>query len=66
VGPIPVYTLGNKTDLTERRETTDQEAADTLRSYETPILYTSAKSGENVEQAFQSLAKTIVETSKLE
>ncbi len=66
VGPIPVYTLGNKSDLVERRETTDQEAADTLRSYETPILYTSAKTGENVEQAFQSLAKTIVETSKLE
>jgi len=66
VGPIPVYTLGNKSDLGERREVTEEEAADTLRSYETPILYTSAKTGENVEQAFQSLAKTIVETSKVE
>ncbi len=63
VGPVPVYTLGNKSDLVERRETTEQEAADILRSYETPILYTSAKTGENVEQAFQSLAKTIVETT---
>ena len=66
VGPVPVYTLGNKSDLVERREVTDQEAADTLASYETPILYTSAKTGDNVEQAFQSLAKTIVETSKFE
>jgi small GTP-binding protein len=66
VGPIPVYTLGNKMDLLGRREVTEQEAADTLRLYETPILYTSAKTGENVEQAFQSLAKTIVETTKLE
>ena len=66
VGPIPVYTLGNKSDLVERRETTEEEAAETLRSYETPILYTSAKSGENVELAFQSLAKTIVETTKTE
>ncbi len=64
VGPIPVYTLGNKSDLTERRETTEQEASETLRPYETPILYTSAKTGDNVEQAFQSLAKTIVETTK--
>jgi small GTP-binding protein len=66
VGPIPVYTLGNKIDLVERRETPEQEATDVLRSYECPILYTSAKTGINVEQAFQSLAKTIVETSKLE
>ncbi len=66
VGPIPVYALGNKTDLAERRETEEQEASDTLRAYECPILYTSAKTGANVEQAFQSLAKTIVETAKLE
>ena len=66
VGPIPVYTLGNKVDLTERREVNEQEASDALRSYECPILYTSAKTGVNVEQAFQSLAKTIVETTKLE
>lgn len=66
VGPIPVYALGNKTDLTHRREVTDEEAASVLRSYECPILYTSAKSGENVEQAFQGLAKTIVESSVTE
>ena len=62
VGPIPVYALGNKVDLKERHETTEQEATDVLRSYECPILYTSAKTGANVEQAFQGLAKTIVET----
>lgn len=66
VGPIPVYTLGNKIDLTERREVHEQEASDALRSYECPILYTSAKTGSNVEQAFQSLAKTIVETTKVD
>lgn len=62
VGPIPTYALGNKVDLKERHETTEQEAADVLRSYESPIMYTSAKTGANVEQAFQGLAKTIVET----
>ena len=62
VGPIPVYALGNKVDLKERRETTEEEATEGLRSYECPIMYTSAKTGANVEQAFQGLAKTIVET----
>ncbi len=66
VGPIPVYVLGNKVDLTERRETTEEEAIETLRAYECPTLYTSAKTGANVEQAFHSLAKTIVETTKPE
>jgi small GTP-binding protein len=64
VGPVPVYALGNKTDLVERREVRDEEAADILRSYECPILYTSAKNGDNVEHAFQGLAKTIVESSQ--
>src|SRR5437667_173506 len=63
VGPVPVYALGNKTDLAHRREVTTEEASSTLLSYECPVLYTSAKTGENVEQAFQGLAKTIVESS---
>ncbi len=62
VGPIPVYALANKVDIKERRETTEQQATEILRSYECPIMYTSAKTGANVEQAFQGLAKTIVET----
>lgn len=66
VGPIPVYALGNKTDLTERRETTEEQAIQVLASYGCPILWTSAKTGVGVEQAFQSLAKTIVETATTE
>jgi Ras-related protein Rab-6A len=66
VGPIPTYALGNKTDLTQRREVNPEDATGILRSYECPILYTSAKSGENVEQAFQGLAKTIVESTSTE
>jgi small GTP-binding protein len=62
VGPIPVYALGNKVDLKDRRETTEEEAMQALEPYECPILYTSAKTGVNVEQSFQGLAKTIVET----
>ena len=63
VGPIPIYALGNKVDLTDRRETTEDDAVSVLRAYECPILYTSAKTGSNVEEAFQGLARSIVETS---
>jgi len=63
VGPVPVYALGNKSDLNGRRETNDDDARQVLTAYECPIFYTSAKTGENVEQAFQGLAKTIVEAA---
>lgn len=66
VGSIPVYCLGNKMDLKDRREVKEDEAHKVLEPYEAPILYTSAKSGDNVESAFQGLAKTIVESSLLE
>lgn len=66
VGPIPVYALGNKIDLRERCEIKEEDVRSVLHSYECPILYTSAKTGENVEQAFQGLAKTIIESSTTE
>ncbi len=65
VGRVPVYALGNKIDLRERRETTDEDAADTLRPFECPILYTSAKTGENVEDAFHGLAKAILDPGRV-
>jgi small GTP-binding protein len=60
VGPLPVCILGNKIDLRELRETTEQDAAEALRPFGCPILYTSAKTGENVEEAFHGLAKAII------
>ncbi|MGQ0797019.1 MAG: Rab family GTPase [Methanobacteriota archaeon] len=63
VGPIPVYVLGNKIDLNGRKETNDDDVRTVLGAYEAPVLYTSAKTGVNVEEAFQGLAKTIVENA---
>ena len=63
VGPIPVYALGNKIDLNGRREKNDDDVRAVLSAYEAPVLYTSAKTGVNVEEAFQGLAKTIVENA---
>src|SRR5437899_9708825 len=61
VGPCPVYALGNKTDLAHRREVNSEDASTVLASYECPVLCTSAKTGENVEEAFEGLAKAMVE-----
>ncbi len=60
VGRVPVCALGNKIDLGDLRETTEGDAAAALRSYGCPILYTSAKTGENVEDAFHGLARAIL------
>jgi len=60
VGSVPVYALGNKVDLRDRREISVEEAQGVLRPYECPIVYTSAKTGENVEEAFLGLTKAIV------
>lgn len=65
VGRVPVYALGNKIDLRERRETNEADAAETLRLYDCPILYTSAKTGENVEEAFHGLARAILGQSTI-
>lgn len=59
VGNLPFLVLFNKSDLTENIEISDEEVAD-LQKYDWQILRTSAKSGECVEEAFQTLAKTML------
>ena len=56
IGNLPFVVLLNKNDLTENIEITDEEIAD-LKNYDWQILRTSAKSGEHVEDAFQTLAR---------
>ncbi len=59
VGPIPVVVLANKLDLSERFEVDDEDIEKVLGSYGVEIWTTSAKTGENVEQAFMGLARSI-------
>ena len=60
-GKIPVTFLGNKIDMKDRNEITDEQMRQAVRAYESPYCFTSAKTGENVEHAFQELAKVIVQ-----
>ncbi len=52
--------LGNKVDLEEEIEVDKDDIEQTLSKYEEEYYLTSAKTGENVEEAFKSLAEKMI------
>lgn len=54
--------IGNKSDLVDEKAVTDENLASAALISECPWLLTSAKTGENVEQAFELLADQIQAT----
>lgn len=58
-GDIPVQLLANKIDLKEQMAVTEDDVRETAAVHKAPCLYTSAKTGENVEAGFANLAKLI-------
>ena len=58
-GQIPVEFLGNKADLKDQQIVTPEDLQAAAKRHGAPALFTSAKTGENVEQAFAELAKLI-------
>ncbi len=58
-GKIPVEFLANKVDLKEEQAFSIEELEAAAKSHDAPFLFTSAKTGENVEEAFAQLAKLI-------
>lgn len=66
---IVILLVGNKKDLEEARDVTFLEASSFAQENELIFLETSAKSGENVEEAFLKCSKTIlakIETGELD
>lgn len=51
--------IGNKTDLNHRRQVSYEEGQKLAEKYDMNFLETSAKTGENVEEAFRQTAHTI-------
>jgi small GTP-binding protein len=60
-GRVPVHLVVNKIDLKERATILPDDVANTARELNATWGMTSAKTGERVEDAFQSLANAIVQ-----
>ena len=62
---IPILLIGNKLDLIEERgrQVETAKAAEFAKEQDLTYLETSAKTGENVEKAFQELSKQMVSKS---
>ncbi len=61
VGDIPVLVLANKKDLQEQAQTSEREIMDFCSQHSWRWLATSAKTGENVQDAFYQLATNIIQ-----
>ena len=59
LGEVPFILLLNKDDLTEEWEVGD-DALDELKGQEIPVIRTSAKTGQNVERAFEELTRKML------
>jgi small GTP-binding protein len=63
-GNIPFILIGNKADLLEHfvRVVEKEEAEEFARAHNSTYIETSAKTGENVDEAFQEFSQMLVET----
>ena len=58
-GNIPVQFLANKADLKDQAKVTESDVKGMAESHKSHFLFTSAKTGENVEVGFLKLAEMI-------
>ena len=59
-GEIPLVLLANKCDLKNEAEFWEEEAKEFAEEYEGHWLLTSAKTGENVQAAFEKMGEQII------
>ena len=60
-GEKPFCLIGNKRDLKDQIVVTEDEASLLAKENDVDLIITSAKTGENVEEAFYNLAKEVLE-----
>lgn len=60
-GNVPIELLANKSDLKDQTVVSRADVQKSAQSHGAPYLFTSAKTGENVEVAFAKLAQMIAQ-----
>ena len=60
-GDIPMLFLVNKCDQKSKEEFSEDDIKEECQKHNAPFLYTSAKTGENVEKAFKLISEMIME-----
>lgn len=63
-GDVPVVFAGNKVDLENERVVKEEDLKDLAGKYKSEAYLTSAKTGQNVETAFKTLALAISQKMK--
>lgn len=61
---VPMVFIANKSDLKGSAEIKARELRSLASTYESPFFTTSAKSGDNIEEMFRTLAKEIIKDSE--
>lgn len=56
---VIIVLVGNKTDLTDKREVTEQQGAEEARKNNLMFIETSAKVGHNVKLLFKRIAQAL-------
>lgn len=60
-GDAHLHLLANKTDLEDEVELSESRVSELSIRYDSPFSFVSAKTGENVEKTFQSLARRLAD-----
>ncbi len=63
---IPFIFVGNKADLVDKREITNDDLQELADKYDTKYFLSSAKTGENVEDMFEALGMSIISDQAIE
>jgi small GTP-binding protein len=63
-GKVPVLLLINKSDLSEQAAFTEDDIKKIAEKYNASYLFTSAKTGENVEKAFLNMSNMLLDAAQ--
>ena len=66
IGDVPIIFLANKNDLKDQMTFGQTELDQEVSKYGMPAFFSSAKTGENVDNAFTQLGRMILERADLE